>query len=44
MDIDQILEAEKEALLGLIEGEAVEEHMEDVYWERLKDRVELAST
>ena len=44
VDIDQILEAEKEALLGLIEGEAVEEHMEDVYWERLKDRVELAST
>jgi len=42
VDIDQILEAEKEALLGLIEGEAVEEHMEDVYWERLKDRV-LAS-
>ena len=38
IDIDQILDAEKEALLGLIEGDGVEEHLEDIYWDRLKDK------
>ena len=34
-DVDEILEAEKEALFGLIEGDAVVEHLEAAYFERL---------
>ena len=34
--LDEILEAEREALVALIEGDAVDEHMEDVYFKRLK--------
>ena len=36
-DVAEILEAEREALAALIEGDALDEHMEDVYFSRLKN-------
>jgi predicted lipase len=37
VDVEEILEAEIEALLGLLEGGAVQEHMEDAYFDRLRE-------
>ncbi len=39
-EIDEVLEAEREALLALLEGDAVDEHMEDVYFMRLKNMLD----
>jgi hypothetical protein len=35
IDIDKIIEAEKDALTAIIEGDAVEEHLEPAYFSRL---------
>jgi predicted negative regulator of RcsB-dependent stress response len=39
-EIDEVLEAEREALVALLEGDAVDEHMEDVYFMRLKNMLD----